>query len=74
MFEKFLVGFAGVALLGIGGFIYWDHENCPQRQRCNRGNSGCNTVAPCCMEQQAISTSNSTEVLEVMPREVNDSH
>ena len=70
MLSKILVGFVGVVLLGIGGFLYWDHQNCPSRQGCSRGNGCPNTIGPCCLDQEGISTSNSTEELSVMPREV----
>ena len=71
MLAKILVGLVGTVLLGIGGFLYWDHQNCPSRQGCNRGSSCSNTIAPCCVQPlDEISTSASSEVLTVMPREV----
>jgi hypothetical protein len=70
MFSKILVGLTAVVLLGVGGFIYWDHHNCPSRQGCGNGSTCPNAVMPCCQMPEEISTSTSTELLTVMPREV----
>lgn len=69
MFSKILVGFAGITLLGIGGFFYWDHHNCPSR--CNRGSCSTPVVKSCCLQSTGtVSTSSEAEDLTVMPREV----
>jgi len=71
MFSKIIVGIAGLALLGVGGFLYWDHHNCPLRNSCgSRGNCQI-AISPCC-QQQEISTSTPVEELTIMPREVVD--
>lgn len=70
MFSKILVGVTGVALLGIGGFLYWDHQNCPSRQGCNQGTKCLTGVMPCCLQPaDQITSSPPPEELMVMPRQ-----